>query len=218
MEFLLFVIFSSMEYLAVFAIMFVLFRFEYKFYHNSVIFICAILSFVSYSIRYGFHQDFLAPIAQVLLIFAFLYYIFEIQIFYSGIMTVTGSLFFGIIQTVLYILLDRFGIITEDGLVEHSVQGYTLQFISSLIVFILAILIKKRNYGFAYVPHGQRAFVRYQGLNRMFLYLMILGIIFILALFYFNIEEPYVILITIILTVIFIALMYLSVRKEYQND
>ncbi len=220
MDFLLYVLFSSLEYLAIFALMFALFRFEYKFYHNSVLFICAVLSFVTYSLRYGFEQAYLGPIANLLLIFAFLYYIFQIQIFYSGIMAVTGYLAYIIIQIIIFIVLDTTGILNVRGIEPNTLEGYILQLSSTAVAMATTYFIKRKNYGFAYVPHGQRAFVLYKGLNKLFLYLIILGAILVSIMLYFNTDENRVVLVimTALLIVIFTVIIYLSIRKEYSHD
>jgi hypothetical protein len=217
MEFLLFVVFSSMEYLAIFAIMFALFRFEYKFYHNSVIFICGVLSFVSYSLRYGFEQEFLGPIVHILLIFAFLYYIFQVQVFYAGVMSVTGFLAYVIIQTITLVILNFSGVIKFGEVQPNTWEGYLIQIISCLLAFSIIFLIKRKNFGFAYVPHGQRAFVAYKGLNKIFLYFIILGTIATSILFELD-NEPLLLIMTGVLIAIFIIIIYLSIRKEYSND
>lgn len=220
MDFVLYIVFSSLEYLAIFALTFALFRFEYKVYHNSVLFVSAMLAFVSYSIRISFDQPIIDPIATVLLMYAFMHYIFQVQVFYSAVMTVTGYIAYGIVQSSVIFGLDLVGILTLEQVKPNTIYGYVTQLVSIAIALVITALLKRKNFGFAYVPHGHRANVKYRGLNRLFLITLILASAMAWITLYYNVEAsalPFF-LMTIPLIVIFGFLIYLSVRKEKNDD
>ncbi|MFK7697112.1 hypothetical protein [Paenibacillus sp. HJGM_3] len=202
------------------ALMFALFRFEYKLYHSSVLFVSAMLSFVSYSIRIGFNHAIMDSVVTVLLIFAFIHFIFQIQVFYAAIITVTGYVAYGILQSIVMLGLDLAGVLTFDQVKPNTLPGYTTQIVSSAAALLITYLFKSRKIGFAYVPFGQRAFVQYKGLNRLFLIAILLASALAWITLYYNSEDSAIpfFLMTIPLIAIFVFLIYLSIRKDSSND
>lgn len=217
MQFVLFSIFSSIEYIAMFAIMFALFRFEYRFYHVNVLFISLLMCFVSYSLRYGFdlaNYSSLIQLFLMILIFALMY---RQHLFYSGIMVIISFVIYGLIQAGIVQLLDLLGVMKIEAMLkEFSIEGKILQSLSAAVAMLVYYLIKLTKKGFSFIPHTNRVSIKFTGINLLILILILVQTALVGAMYYYanmNEVKGYYFL-SGILVFLLGFLLYLSRKKD----
>ncbi len=217
MHFILFTLFSSIEVIAMFAIMFALFRFEYPFYHANVLFIALMMSFVSFSLRYGLDLTNYSTLIHFLLLIFFFSLLYRQHIFYSAIAVTISFVIYGLIQLVIIGGLVLFNVMNSSDIERaFSIQGMAIQSISVTVAMLLYLGIKRYNKGFSFLPHTNRISIQWTSINTSILVLIVFSIGLIgFMYYYFNINNysGYYLLSSILLFLL-VYLLYLSMRKD----
>lgn len=217
MYFLLFTLFSSIEVIAMFAIMFALFRFEYPFYHVNVLFIALMMSFVSFSLRYGLDLSNYSTFIHFLLLILFFSLLYRQHLYYAAIAVTISFVIYGLIQLLVIGGLVLFGVMNSSDIQRaFSVEGMVIQSISVVIAMLIFYGIKRYNKGFSFLPHTNRVSIQWTSINTSILVLLVLTIGLIgFMYYYFNINNysGYYIL-SFILLFLLVYLLYLSMRKD----
>jgi hypothetical protein len=215
MTFLLFILFSTLEYLSSLTLLLVLFRFNVK--ENVVKFLVSsiLLSLISNTLI----QQNLEPISPLvqLLVFVFLVYvILRVSIFNSIIMVFTIYFIFGLVQITLIMILTHFGVIEKVEVYKFS--AFITQATSSFYIFLFALIVYFKHGGFSFVDHNssRRKAVLLNKSNRtFFIALVIAFIIFILInLLYNNSTHPPYLIIAVIALVTLASLLYLAIKRD----
>jgi signal transduction histidine kinase len=175
------------------------------------------LSFVSFSLRYGFDMDNYAALIQFLLAIVLFTLMYRQHIFYAAIAMTLSYIMYGLIQVGLILSLDFFGIIAiSDVQREFSVAGKQIQLISVIAAMVIVYLVKRYNKGFSFLPHTNRVTLKWTLVNASILFLIIISTGLIgFATYYFNISNHSGNYFIIFLTVIsLIYLLYLYRKKD----
>ncbi|QGQ94969.1 hypothetical protein EHS13_08780 [Paenibacillus psychroresistens] len=222
MNFLGFMIFSPFEYIAIFILMFSLFRFNFdRFYTKRIIFASILLSCLSFTMRAESLTNFNTPVIGVLL-FIFVWLMFEVRIFHALIMSISVFIAYGLIQATLITLFQYMNIFDlkeiESTATGYTFPGFVIAIISILIFMIVAWIIKKRNSGFDFVSHDTSKKNEYNGIN----ILLSIGILItatITAVTYYLIldYEQGFYLMALVLLFTLIIILYLSNRKDLHD-
>jgi hypothetical protein len=220
MELLSFMVISSFEYFAMITLMFAIFRFRFKGLISQTIFICVLLSFISYTVRNeGFVQY--ASLIQVLLFIVCISLLFRVHWFYSIVMGVAGYQAYGTIQLTLFYLLSYFDIVELEEIVNYNtLHGIIVITVSILIIFLICYFLHRRGWGFTFVPINNNIHVKFTGFNLSIIILAIIGLINIGAVAYFF--NTYAITAFIVFTFVQLILLmgsiYYSLKREAQDD
>jgi hypothetical protein len=168
MEFILFTLFSSLEYLAMFVFIFTWFNFPIREYKGQIFFVIVCLNLASHISRYGLGIDeywwgmFAAIFVQNLFLMLGFRYVWNIQWFYAGIITLFPWTTYTLIQALIFIVLQKFGTLNYLADLQSSsgsgisVIGFVLQTITVIVVLILCKLIRKFELWFEFVPESPR--------------------------------------------------------------
>jgi hypothetical protein len=217
MHFILFSIFSSIEIIAMFAIMFALFRFEYPFYHVNVLFIAVMMSFVSFSLHYGFNMSSFSTFIHFLLLILFFSLLYRQHLFYAAIAVTISFVIYGLIQFGIIIIADFSGVMEISEIEkEFSKEGMLIQFISVVVAMLIFYLIKRYKKGFSFLPHTNRISIQWTSINASILVLVVLtsGLIGFMY-YYLNINNySGLYILSFILLFSLVYLLYLSTRKD----
>jgi hypothetical protein len=219
MNFVLFTLFSSAEYVAVFILMFTLFKFRFKGYRKQIALSSLILCYVSYTMRLDGMQSF-TSIVQFILFFLLVWMLFQVQAFYAAIMTFTAFFGYGVIQGLIIYITSEIGIIKLSDLSEYSLTGKSLQLGTAVVYSSIGWLIRKKNKGFDFVPTSNYGRIKYTKLNLFFLIVMIFSTFGLFSALYLinshnTIEGSIVLFINFAIG--FCVLLYLSNRKEWED-
>ncbi|WP_052486980.1 hypothetical protein [Gordoniibacillus kamchatkensis] len=216
MQFAVFSLLSTIEYLAMFALMFAMFRFSYRFYHINSIFASLILCFVSYTLRMKYDQGIAATVIQLFLMIGFVWLLYRVQIFFAAIMVVKVYIAYAIIQFIVFFIFNHFGLLSLEELNNTDVYNFKLPLTTAAITFLITWFLKKTNGGFSYIPDSQKARIIFKGVNLAFLIMLLVALAAYIISFYLigtkQLDSMYIV--TIILVVVLVPLLILSTRKE----
>jgi hypothetical protein len=218
MKFVLFTLFSSAEYVAIFILMFTLFRFRFKGYRKQIALTSLILCYVSYTMRLDGMAN-ITTIIQFILCILLVWMLFQVQLFYAAIMSFSAFFGYGVIQSLIVLITSELGIIKISDINENSVTGYGLQLGTAILFSSIGWIIRKKNMGFDFVPTSSHGRIRYTKLNLIFLLAMIictLGISFTFYLINNGKIEDLVVMI-IVFGIGFTFFLYLSNRKDLED-
>jgi hypothetical protein len=148
MEFGRYMFFSLVEGYAVLSLIFYIFRFNIKTYFWPCIFILLLINLQNYFIREELLLTSIAPIINLILTVFFLVIFVKIPFIWSMVMTVTGYITFGIIQT--SILFLSFGYFSFQQTQQFAWKMYLAQLLSGVLGTFIGWLLYKRGYGFSF--------------------------------------------------------------------
>jgi hypothetical protein len=219
MNFVLFTLFSSAEYVSIFILMFTLFRFRFKGYRKQIALTAVILSYVSFTMRMDGMQN-VTTIMQVVVLFLLVWMLFQVQVFYAAIMSFSACFGYGVVQGLIVLVTSELGLLKISDISENSLTGYGLQISTAIVYSLIGWIIRKNNMGFDFVPTSKNARIRYTKLNLFFLLVMITSILVLFFTIYLinnysNIEGS--LILVIIYVIGFSVLIYLSNRKEWED-
>lgn len=143
-----FLLFSTIEGIAVLSVALYLFRVKVTKHIWSIVIMSLLISFQNYVIRDMLALVEISPIINLLLTVLFFKTVIRIPLFWSAVITVTGYISYALIQS--SVLLLSFGYFTIEKVSGHSVEGYELQLISSLLALGGSWFIYSRGLGFTF--------------------------------------------------------------------
>lgn len=213
MEVMRFLLFSSLEWLALFILTFAMFKFPYRGFWGQLILCSFLLSLLSYVLFDVLNMRPIAPAFQLPLVILCTWQIFRVHLFYAAIVTTYGYVAYSFLQS-LYILVWKIsGFTFEETLALPN--GYYLQYLTILSALIIGWVIYKRRLGFTFVPDFEHVRVEFRGINLWLLVLVILGNLQVAS--YSLIAQRSVE--TVFLSgVVLLVLLYFARKKEYSHD
>ncbi|AHM65561.1 MULTISPECIES: hypothetical protein [Paenibacillus] len=203
-----FLLFSTLEGVAVFALILSIFKVRMTPYLWQAIFVNLIMNLQSYLLREEFSLSYLVPVINMLLFIFLLATVVKIPIVWSGIMTVTGYFAYAVIQSVL--LKAMFGNLPVAELQNGSLKGYLLQVVSAATGLLISFILYRKEIGFS--PNFKK--LKFKEEYGIVITLIILSLISTSIVLYYS---------EVWLSMIFFALVsgffiYYAVGKEYRDD
>ncbi|MDQ0494220.1 MULTISPECIES: hypothetical protein [Paenibacillus] len=203
-----FLLFSTLEGVAVFALILSVFKIKMIPYLWQAIFVNLIMNLQSYLLREEWSLSYLVPVINMLLFIFLLATIVKIPIVWSGIMTVTGYFAYAVIQSLLLKML--FGNLPVSELHDGSLKGYLLQSISAATGLLISFMMYRKGIGFS--PNFKK--LKFKEEYGIVITLIILSLISTSIVLYYN---------EIWLNMMFFALVsgffiYYALGKEYRDD
>ncbi|MFE4711051.1 hypothetical protein ACFRAM_09270 [Paenibacillus sp. NPDC056722] len=213
LDFVLFMIFSVIESSTLFYFAFKVFKIDL--YVKEIIFAGFIMAFFSYTIRIVYGLAEIDILVQYLLVFCFLWQLFRIHIFYAAIMTGMAYQTYMLIQSLVYLVLNRTFISTLH-IPTNSLRIYFLQCLSALLVFSIAFYIGKRRKGFDFVPDKPDGKINISHSEKILFALSFPSItVVVLMLYLFDSSSPYFRLMPLFYAIILYGYLYLSRKKNF---
>ncbi|MDQ0496364.1 hypothetical protein [Paenibacillus brasilensis] len=140
-----FLLFSTMESYAAFALMLSIFRLKAIDYAWQAIIIMFIISAQSYVLREELSLAVFVPIISMLLYIFLITTVVKVPILWSSIITIIGFSIYGVMQSIILKILFQ-NVPTEQF--QGSAQGALLQAITSAVVLLLSWVLYKFGIGF----------------------------------------------------------------------
>jgi len=212
----MFMLMSSLEYIAMITLMFSVFRFNFRGFIPHTIFICILQSYISYTIRdAGFPQ--FAPTVQMIVFIVCIVLLYRVHWYYSFIMGVVGYQGYLTVQAFLLFLAISFGMIGPDEAQYDNLRGILIVLLSAAIPIALAIFMRYRGWGYTFVPTSEHIRIELKGVNLMILCLLIVGVVVSgVSVVYFSEVVVYYGLSFLQLLVLLFLLRYAQ-KKEMQD-
>ncbi|WP_028560268.1 hypothetical protein [Paenibacillus pinihumi] len=207
MDFALFMIFSTIEGLATYALALYIFRMDLKKYIWHVLLIILLVNFQNYVIRDMLELSMLAPLVNIIISVLFFTTIVRVPIIWSFIMVLTGFLGFAIIQTA--IIYFSFGYFSIEQVQLYTWKAYTVQTLCGLIGTFLGWFIYNKRLGFTFEFEK----IRLKGERFFVIFLIAVSAIGLIVMVYFG----DMVLNLIGFVVAMIIFLFYSIRKEVKD-
>jgi hypothetical protein len=198
MNFLIFILLSTIDFFSILLLGFVIFRIRFsavKF--KKMLIIGFILSIISYLLNI-FSLESVSPIVQLICLVVLFIFTFKEKIKYSILVTCSSYILYGVIQGLLILLLNSYEILLISELIPFTNKAYLLQISTSLLVIIISLHIKRYNGGFSFIPHEPlKKIYRYS--NMLLIVVTIVAISTVSYIFYYgrNLDSFFYFLITL---------------------
>lgn len=214
---LLNVFFGTLDSLATLALIFKIFRWPFWRMFNRSIIIAVIIALVSFADRTVFDIPEFDTAIQLVLYIVLIRYILKVATFYACPLTTIGYVSFLLIQFIVYPTLLATGAVTTNDAQEISGFGtYLIQFSTEITCFAVAYVLHILRLGFSYVDIPPHDFYVANRKTKLDIVGNILGSVAVASFMYWllNFEHNIAIILTL-LSVSFVFLLYLSLRKDY---
>ncbi|TPG72900.1 hypothetical protein EEL32_24340 [Brevibacillus laterosporus] len=216
-ETILFYLFSLFEYLAIFTLMFALFRFELKEYLIEIVVLSLIITFFSHYLRAFLKINDFAPLILLLGLIVLFWVICRIPIFYASVMVVTSYLMYGLFQYITFTIISSFIVLSLNDIRLDSESGYLLQITTIVPTLLISLGLRRMNFGFSFIP---TCFVRikFKGYNLALLITVCLAVVLFGFFNYWIFSRGKFAFISLVFLGILGALIYLSKERDIKND
>lgn len=213
MEVIRFLLFSSLEWFALFVLTFAMFKFPYRGYWGQLILCSFLLSLLSYVLFDVLNMKPLAPALQLPLVIICTWQIFRVHLFYAAIVATYGYVAYSFLQSLFILFWKIFGLTFEETISPPN--GYYLQYATIISALVVGWIIYKRRVGFTFVPDFEHVRVEFRGINLWLLILVILGNLQVAS---YSIIAPRSIETVLLSGVVLLILIYFARKKEYSHD
>ena len=215
MTFVLFIIFSTLEYISSLTLMLVLFRFDAKEHFLKFLISSVLLSLISNTLIQQ-QLESIGPLVQLLAFVFLVYVILRVSIFNSMIMVLTIYFIFGLVQITLIMIFTYFGII--DTVEVYKFSAFLTQGASSFYMFLFALIVYLKHGGFSFVDYksSKKRFLIFNKSNRVFFIALVAAFILftIVTRLYYNSANPPYLLIALVFLLTLLFLLYLAIRRD----
>ncbi|MBD2865801.1 hypothetical protein [Paenibacillus oceani] len=213
MEVMRFLLFSSLEWLALFILTFAMFKFPYRGFWGQIILCSVLLSFLSYVLFDVLHLRPLAPIIQLPLVIICTWQVFRVHLFYAALMTTYGYNGYAFIQ-ILFIVVMKGAGLTFQELISTPYFSI-LQNATIVVTLLIGWFVHKRRLGFSFIPDFELVRVKFRGINLWLLVLIILGNIQFATYSFLATKSTEAFLVS---TIVLMLLLYFARKKEFSYD
>lgn len=220
MDYILFVIGSTFEYVGMFLFLFALFRFGLYFRLGvNVVLVSVLMSQVSYFTRLDPAVADLSSYIQFLLFVIVLWLLFQVPIFHSFVMNFAGLAATFAVQGVIILLVKYLGGISLEAIQGNQLISTSLQFMTFLADIGIARAIYIWNLGFDFVPTSRRSYVKIKGTNAILLAIISTSVVVaaVLAFVFRNDFNDYVLYASFVFLATLPLFLYFSLRKDVED-
>lgn len=220
MELWRFVLVSSLEYIAIIALMIAVFRFSIRIFIPHTVFICLVQSSFSYFIRVEGLANY-SSLLQVILFVICISLLYRLRWYYAIVMGVIGYQSYVSIQAVLFIIISAFGFLdVNDVNYYQNFKGVLFVVLCVMVSMLIGNLIYQKGWGFTFIPTGISPRIKIRGINLAILFLSLMSALMIGSTFYFvNTDQQLMFYVLCFLQLLILTCLILySYRKERQEN
>lgn len=211
---------SSLEVIAIFALMFSLYRIPFKSFGVQTVSVSVIMTLIVYILDPSGRFNMIGSLLSLALIAVYLRLIIKAPTIYSIIMTGVGYVAYALIQTTVRYLLDVTNLIPETSNPEMIWERAITQILCIFISFLIAGMMHRFRKGFNFVPVDSSVPVTYKPLSVVLMAVAVASSILVVSTIYYIGVEGNGSLFTacVLFSIAFYALIYLSIRNEYEDS
>jgi hypothetical protein len=200
-------IFSMIEVACIIILSLAIFRIPLKYTSNKILIISTTLSIVSLFQRDYLHLEEFVTISIIITHVILFKFIFNVPTFYALLVSITGSLIFAVIQTLLLFIGILSGF-TSNDLVESSLlHGSMLQLTSACVIILLTFWMHRKKIGFMFVIKQLTIKHMFNGYNIILSFIILMTLITVqLTVISFNDNTPIIFALIGLIIVLIIAL------------
>lgn len=201
-----FVFFSTIETLSLYALMMSLFRMKMLDYIWPALFIILLMNLQSYVLRNELSLSYLVPLIGILILTFMFTTVVKIPVVWSLIVTISGYVLFGIIQSLIVAIV--FGSISNAQ--STLTNGYILQSVTGTIILFFSWAMYQFGIGFSFDFEKLR--IKWE--RAVVVTLILVFLLSISAILYY--KEVWMNILFFTVTLLF--LLYYAIRKEKEYD
>ncbi len=211
MSLVLFVLFSVIEFLALFYLCCSIFRFKANTYLLKFIIVQILIIIGNYYIRQEeAFSNFAPPFSMIMFILCIRIFLEEVSLFWAAVMGMISTMILGITQgLIILLLLNTTSFTTYADIQNNTIGSYVVQSLTALIIILPAQYLYKRGVGFTFNVDR----FKLVGESIVILFILFASLITVGIIFFTN----NLILITIILLIPLIYLIYFSIKKQKED-
>ncbi len=220
MTFVSYIPLASLEGLAIFILMFSIYRIPFKEFAIETVSVSVILTSVLYLLKVETSFSGLANLISLSLMVLYLRLVVKSPTIYSIVMTGVGYVSYSMIQTTIRYILETFKVVNPGAYLEMNWGRALIQICSIIISFVVANLVRHLRQGFNFVPVDSSVPVKYRPLNIILMSAAVLASAIVAVVIYFYEHREVIGLLgaVIIFAIALYVLIYLSIRKEYEEE
>lgn len=221
MNHLVFVVLGILDVIALFALMFRIFRLPFFAYIIEIGIIALFVTIISFLFRVYFKIDAVFDIiSHAILYVVFTRYIIKVRWWRSFIIVLTGYFSYGLISFLLYTIYMKTGIVSQSSLEDSTTSAsYIIQITQISTASIVAFVLYKMGLGFSFIirpPHNFYIKEVVTGKDlKLIITIAICGCLFFTG---FNLAFKHQVFEVVPLVLIgYIILMYLAHRRDMKR-
>jgi hypothetical protein len=177
---------SFIEYAVVFYLMFRLFGFRLRWQAYEILLVCALLTFTSYTLDYGYDLAWLNPFILIMALVSMLWMILKIELVYAVIMSTAFIIHF-MNKTLIYEILYYLGRLGDPRNLEMTM---TIVLAASALTILVGWVVQIRpRFQFTFIPLNPTVRISNEGHNRLLPILIVIQILIVGSLYYLLTEE-----------------------------
>lgn len=220
MDYILFLIASSIEYFGTFVFMLALFRFRLlPRMIGNVLLVSFLMSQVSYFTRLSPEIGELSTYIQFLLFVLVLWVLFRVPFFHSIVMNFAGIAINALTVGLSILVVGKLIDMSLDEMVQNIWIASSLQVLSAVISLMISRTIYVFHWGFDFVPTSRRTSVDIRGTNAVLLVIIASALVIasVTALVFKSNFESYLYYSFPVFLLTIPAFLYFAVRKDHED-
>ncbi|SDX81747.1 hypothetical protein [Paenibacillus sp. CF384] len=220
MNYFLFIVGSTFEYIGTLLFLFTLFRFglDRRLIIN-VLLVSLLMSQASYFSRLDPAVGDLSSYIQFILFVLVLWILFRVPIFHSIIMNFAGIAALFTVQGLIILVASQVSDTSFSTITSNHATATAVQIITCLANIAIARTVYIKNWGFDFVPTSRRVYVEIRGTNAILLAIIAFAIVLaaILAVVFRNNYDEYVIAASVVFLLTLPLFLYFTLRKDTED-
>jgi hypothetical protein len=212
MKYLVYIIFSIIEYSSLFVLMLALFRFKIREYIKEIILASTTNAIIAFLLSYiGFIP--VSLIGKIFVVILSLIFIFKEKLLKSLWMTVSGYALFIVIQTLFLKLLSYYNLFDLTDINPYSLNTHIQQLSTTLLLYIICFFIRKSNDGFGFSFHKKL----FRASKKLYISISLIVVFLLCLMVYLSFEYKnslYVSITLVVAIISLIILLWLSYTQE----
>lgn len=208
-EVVLFILLSIIECLAVFFLMFTIFRIRFLTYFDYIMYTSTIVSITMYVVWTHLSMSSYAAIITLAIYFLSLIFLFKFRIFYSLIMTVVGYAVYMTIQTIVLFGAQAVKLFSVEDVQTNIWIGMILQLSSIVLSMLLSVLLSRKILWVTFFSENARR-IKWTFINILLIVASVFSIILIGIVF--SLSD--VIVGIVLFLIVTVVLTIILIRKE----
>lgn len=219
MNFAEFIFFSTLEYVGLFYLILVLFRFNIKENMPKMAIFALVLSFVSNTLQTESLRT-LSPLIHITLYILFAISVLRVNLFHAAVMMITGQVIYMMTQWIIIVWVLESGLL--PAIEPYTSNAYLIQAATALIMLLIALITFVQKGGFSFIDHNSRIkrskiFVAE---NRLFIFFLLfsVAVTFVANLLFVIDTNPPLLLISVFMAIALIGIVYTCMKRDDQTD
>lgn len=221
MDFIYYLLFGIMDIVAIFVLMFKLYRIPLNEFKFHILVVATVVNLLSYLFRMVLDLPAIDPPVQLLIFILFLRYVCKFRVSSALLMAACGYASFVSIQFVVYNVMDALKWVSQADAQTTSAFGtYLIQVTNNLLCYLCAFLLYRFNLGFAIIQAPpQDLMYRDKLINKpIYIFMLVCASLVCLNVVFINHFIEFILYVCLLFILSTATLIYFAYRKDFGYD